>query len=43
MSQRKKELKEYLIKNLKLSGYRINKKDNFIKIDWWKFNKNFKV
>lgn len=34
---------EYLIRNLKLSGYGINKKDNFIKIDWGKFNKKFKV
>lgn len=34
---------EYLIRNLKLSGYCINKKDNFIKIDWGKFNKKFKV
>ena len=34
---------EYLIRNLKLSGYVINKKDNFIRIDWGKFNKKFKV
>lgn len=34
---------EYLIRNLKLSGYGINKKDNFIRIDWGKFNKKFKV
>ena len=34
---------EYLIRNLKLSGYGITKKDNFIRIDWGKFNKKFKV
>ena len=34
---------EYLIRNLKLSGYGITKKDNFIRIDWRKFNKKFKV
>lgn len=34
---------EYIIRNLKLSGYVVTKKDNFIKIDWEKFNKKFKV
>lgn len=34
---------EYIIRNLKVSGYVVTKKDNFIKIDWEKFNKKFKV
>lgn len=38
-----KECMKYIVVNLKESGYDLNRKENFIKIGWGKFNKKFKV